>query len=131
MKQPKNYGSWTCSFSHFRALNHKSLQIESPEQRQQHQVNAFIETRMIMTTFYDVGGCQNYGPLLGTLNIRCRIIIVIQKGTIILTTTHVGSAEAGRRAVMSGNETSGKHLEIVRMIEQSKSVGNLGSKLMA
>ena len=38
-----------------------------------------------------MGGCQNYGPFLGTLNIRCRIIIGIQKGTIILTTTHMGS----------------------------------------
>ena len=27
-----------------------------------------------------MGGCQNYGPFLGTLNIRCRIIIGIQKG---------------------------------------------------
>ena len=26
-----------------------------------------------------LGGCQNYGPFLGTLNIRCRIIIGIQK----------------------------------------------------
>ena len=30
------------------------------------------------------GGCQNYGPLLGTLKNRCCIII----GTLILTTTH-------------------------------------------
>ena len=30
-------------------------------------------------------------PFLGTLNIRCRIIIGIQKGTIILTTTHIPS----------------------------------------
>ena len=38
-----------------------------------------------------MGGCQNYGPFLGgTLNIRCRIIIGIQKGTIILTATHMG-----------------------------------------
>ena len=37
----------------------------------------------------DVDGCQNYGPFLGTLNIRCRSIIGIQKGTRILTTTHV------------------------------------------
>ena len=37
-----------------------------------------------------MGGCQNCGTFLGTLNIRCRIIIGIQKGTIILTTTHVG-----------------------------------------
>ena len=35
-----------------------------------------------------MGGCQNYGPLLVILNIRCRIIIGIQKGTTILTTTH-------------------------------------------
>ena len=37
-----------------------------------------------------MGGCQNSGPFLGTLNIGCRIIIAIQKGTIILTTTHIG-----------------------------------------
>ena len=37
----------------------------------------------------DMGGCQNYGPFLGNLNIRCPIIIGIQKGTIILTTTHM------------------------------------------
>ena len=36
------------------------------------------------------GGCQNYSPDLGTLNIRCRIIVGIQKGTIILTTTQEG-----------------------------------------
>ena len=36
-----------------------------------------------------MGGCQNYGPLLGTLNIRCRTIIGTQKGTIVLTTTHM------------------------------------------
>ena len=38
---------------------------------------------------FQVSGCQNYGPFLGTLNIRCRIIIGTQKGTIILTTTQV------------------------------------------
>ena len=36
-----------------------------------------------------MSGCQNYGPFLGTLNIRCRIMTGTQKGTIILTTTHV------------------------------------------
>ena len=36
-----------------------------------------------------MGGCQNYDPFLGTLNIKCRIIIGIQKGTIILTTTQM------------------------------------------
>ena len=36
-----------------------------------------------------MGGCQNYGPFLGTLNIRCRIIIRTQKGTLILIPTHM------------------------------------------
>ena len=36
-----------------------------------------------------MGGCQNYGLFLGTLNIRCRTILGIQKGIIILTTTHM------------------------------------------
>ena len=36
-----------------------------------------------------MGDGQNYGPFLGTLNIRCRIIIGTQKGTIILTTAHM------------------------------------------
>ena len=37
-----------------------------------------------------MGGCQNCG-FLGILNIRCRIIIGIQQGNIILTTTHIVS----------------------------------------
>ena len=36
-----------------------------------------------------MGGCQIHGPSLGTLNIRCRIIIGSQKGAIIFTTTHM------------------------------------------
>ena len=36
-----------------------------------------------------LGGCQNYGPFLGTLNIRDRIITGIQKETTILTTTQL------------------------------------------
>ena len=36
-----------------------------------------------------MGGCQNHGPFLGTLKIRGRIIVGTQKGTIILTTTHI------------------------------------------
>ena len=36
-----------------------------------------------------MGGCQNYDSFLGTLNIRCHIIVGIQQGTIILTTTHM------------------------------------------
>ena len=37
-----------------------------------------------------MGGCQNDGPFLGILNIRGRIIIGTQKGTIILTTNYIG-----------------------------------------
>ena len=40
-------------------------------------------------TCLHMGSCQNYGPVLGTLNIRCRNMIRTQKGTIILTTTHM------------------------------------------
>ena len=36
-----------------------------------------------------MGGCQNWGPFLGTLNNRCRIQTMSQKGTLILTTTHI------------------------------------------
>ena len=37
-----------------------------------------------------IGGCQNYGLFFGgTLYIRCRSIIGVQKGTITLTTTHI------------------------------------------
>ena len=38
-----------------------------------------------------MGGCENYGPFLGTLKNKCRIIVGTQKGTIILTTTHMQS----------------------------------------
>ena len=42
-----------------------------------------------------MGSCQNQGPFLGTLNIRCRIIIRTQKGTLILTTTHMDAEVVG------------------------------------
>ena len=41
------------------------------------------------THMYILGGGQNYGPFLGTLNIRCRLLSRTQKGAIILTTTHI------------------------------------------
>ena len=37
----------------------------------------------------DMGDCQNYGPFLGPLSTGCRTILRNQKGTIILTTTHI------------------------------------------
>ena len=36
-----------------------------------------------------MGDCQNYGPILGPYYNKCRIIIGTQKGTIILTITHI------------------------------------------
>ena len=37
-----------------------------------------------------MGGCQNYGPVLGT----CRTIMRTQKGTMIWTTTHISDVFA-------------------------------------
>ena len=42
-----------------------------------------------MYTQIQMGGCQNYGPFLGTLNIRGRNIIGTPRRTIILTTTQI------------------------------------------
>ena len=57
-----------------------------------------------------VGSCQNYGPFLGTLNIKCRILIRTQKGTIILTATHFESVPrrevAGLTGLPKGSEDS-------------------------
>ena len=39
--------------------------------------------------YTNMGGCQKYGPFLGTLSSRCRIILGTQKLVIILTTTHI------------------------------------------
>ena len=46
-----------------------------------------MKKKMETIIFGYMGGCQNNGPFWDTLNIRCRSIIGIQKGTIILTTT--------------------------------------------
>ena len=54
---------------------------------------AFQKVSCKPLTIY-MGGCQNCGPLLGPRNTRCRILLRIQKGTIILTITHMGRVEA-------------------------------------
>ena len=48
-----------------------------------------MERKMETTIMASMGGCQNYGPFLGTRNTRCRVITGIQKGTIVLTSTHI------------------------------------------
>ena len=45
--------------------------------------SARLPKALMSRVFLELGG----GPFSATLNIRCRIIIGIQKGTIILTTT--------------------------------------------
>ena len=45
------------------------------------------------------GGCQNYGPFMGALNIRCRIMLRTQSRTIIWITTHMGSSLNWLRAL--------------------------------
>ena len=40
-----------------------------------------------------MGRCQDQGPFWGTLNNKCRIILGTPKGTIILTTTQMTSAQ--------------------------------------
>ena len=48
-----------------------------------------MENKMEATIMGYMSYSLNYGPFLGTLNTRCRIIIGTQKGTIILPTTQV------------------------------------------
>ena len=63
---------------------------------------------METTTMGYMGGCQNHGPVLGTLNTRCRIIVGIQKGTIILTTTHAYSEVTMLRGIQASTVTMGR-----------------------
>ena len=44
----------------------------------------------VRNAFNTFGVVKIMAPFLGTLNIRCRIMIGTQKGAIILTTTHLG-----------------------------------------
>ena len=55
-----------------------------------------------------VGGCQNYGPFLGTLTIRGRIILRTQKGPLFWRTTHVASR--ARDLKVRAKEPSGHYL---------------------
>ena len=59
---------------------------------------------------YYMGGCQNDGPFLGTPKIRCRMIIGTQKGTIILTTTHIITGFYRGYTGYNGKENGDYHL---------------------
>ena len=56
-------------------------------------LNTARPSLMLMTA--RMGGCHNYGPLLGPLNTRCRIILRTHKRTLILTTTHMAWGPGG------------------------------------
>ena len=58
-----------------------------PPTRHKNPQEVLEERPRSLTPHIYLGGCQNYSPVLGTRNIRCRIIIRTQKGTLILTTT--------------------------------------------
>ena len=64
----------------------QAIRITRNTGRQPKRYQNSLRSNMRTNTPY-MGGCQNYGPFLGTLHIRCRIIIGAQKGTVILTTT--------------------------------------------
>ena len=78
-----------------------------------------------------MGGCQNYGPFLGTLNIRCRTIIRTQKVTLILTTTHIEFTGTQGMTAKTAPEASQEKLagawpqsqEIACSLSQEKLIG--------
>ena len=53
-----------------------------------------------------MGGCQNYGPILGPLNARCRIILRNQRETIILTTTRRNMITLGSKYGLRRNDAA-------------------------
>ena len=54
-----------------------------------------------------MGGCQNYGPFMGTLNNKCRVIIRTQKGTLILTSRHITLIEACSKTLQELPDAAG------------------------
>ena len=60
-----------------------SIQLLSPTSHSRHLLGVLRDPPV------DAGGCQNYGLFGRPLNTRCRVILRTQKGSIILTTTHM------------------------------------------
>ena len=53
-----------------------------------------------------MGGYQHCDPLLGPLNTRCRIILRTQKGTIVLTTTHMAVSTTNPKPTLQASDQS-------------------------
>ena len=69
-----------------RDLRFLTVEFEAGEQSFCHEYT-YMSTYICVYIY--MGGCQNYGPFLGPLNTRCRIILMTQQWTIILTATHI------------------------------------------
>ena len=72
---------------------------------------------------FNMGGCQNYDPFLGSLHIRCRIIFRIQKGTIILTTTHMRVCCSELVCMLMAHEVDLLSKELGNAVEQHPKLG--------
>ena len=81
--------------------------------------------RYLHELIYHMGGFQNYGPLLGPLDTRCRIILRPQKGTIILTTTHMPNNRALEQRTPPESEKVPEHggLQARRVLPQEMLAG--------
>ena len=80
-----------------------------------------------------MGDCQNDGPFLGTLNIRCRIILGIRKGTIILTTTQMIISTKLRPSTMVVSELYNRDVSnysLFRLLHCTEVRGGLISSLL-
>ena len=66
-----------------RPHKHKDIRFARPK------TSGYTRNNGLQDVYVYMGGCQNYGPLLGPLNTRCGIILRSQKGSIILTSFHM------------------------------------------
>ena len=67
------------------AVNLHRIGVWSPVYEAMESPEPFGEASRI----HHMGGCQNYGPFLGPYYKTAPIISGTQKGTLILTTTHI------------------------------------------
>ena len=77
----------------------------------------FTEQWFLHSILGNLGSCQKYGPVLSSLNIRCRIIIGTPKGTIILTTTHLedqGLSKSSYKCLEPGDKLLGFELPYLK-----------------
>ena len=91
-------------------MEHASLRVRDRQPGRAHP-GEMLPTEGKIWAAVHVGGCLNYGPLLGLLNARCRILPRTTKGTIILTTTHVQLPQRSLQHVPSLTGSGGSPLE--------------------